>query len=349
MKDIIEKAEALVNDELPEGWQEVRDGSEIYYWHIWTGTIQYERPVISTTPSSSSRSLSPSASDPNSSQSPNINEQDKAQQTKSPDARSDSPQEKPKQAISFPVHSMGWVDVDEENMANDRLAETVNECIASLAEQRKDLWVISETWGEGKDIKLILEGESLKLVEPKSKALLVTQPIAKMRVWGVGKEDQRDFAYIARDQKTRKHRCHMFRCHGNVSGRSIANTLHMICNRVLEEKRRVKEKSSKSQRQGSDLLNAPVSSSARSNTSFNEKPYFEQKKCFSAKYVGWTEVDKSSGIDTLNKAVSKLTSVRDQSEWQTVLLEITTSEVKTIDCSVGARILSLAFTLDWNP
>ena len=48
MKDIIEKAEALVNDELPEGWQEVRDGSEIYYWHIWTGTIQYERPVIST-------------------------------------------------------------------------------------------------------------------------------------------------------------------------------------------------------------------------------------------------------------------------------------------------------------
>ena len=48
MKDIIEKAEALVNDELPEGWQEVRDGNEIYYWHIWTGTVQYERPVLST-------------------------------------------------------------------------------------------------------------------------------------------------------------------------------------------------------------------------------------------------------------------------------------------------------------
>ena len=52
------------------------------------------------------------------------------------------------QAISFPVHSMGWIDVDEDSMANERLAETVNECIASLAEQRKDLWVISETWGE---------------------------------------------------------------------------------------------------------------------------------------------------------------------------------------------------------
>ena len=31
------------------------------------------------------------------------------------------------------------------------------------------------------------------------------------------------------------------------------------------------------------------------NTSFNEKPYFEQKRCFSAKYVGWTEVGRSSG------------------------------------------------------
>ena len=47
MKELLQKAEALVTDELPEGWQEVRDGNEIYYWHIWTGTIQYERPVLS--------------------------------------------------------------------------------------------------------------------------------------------------------------------------------------------------------------------------------------------------------------------------------------------------------------
>ena len=35
------------NEELPAGWQEVKDdeGNETYYWHIWTGTIQYERPT----------------------------------------------------------------------------------------------------------------------------------------------------------------------------------------------------------------------------------------------------------------------------------------------------------------
>lgn len=32
-------------DGLPEGWQEVKEGAETYYWHIWTGTIQYERPA----------------------------------------------------------------------------------------------------------------------------------------------------------------------------------------------------------------------------------------------------------------------------------------------------------------
>ena len=42
-----------------------------------------------------------------------------------------------------------------------------------------------------------------------------------------------------------------------------------------------------------------------------------------------------SGIDTLNKAVNKLFAVREPSDWKTVLVEITISEIKTIDCSVS--------------
>lgn len=44
---------------------------------------------------------------------------------------------------------------------------------------------------QGSDIKLILEGETLKLLEPKSKNILHVQPIAKMRVWGVGRVETR--------------------------------------------------------------------------------------------------------------------------------------------------------------
>ena len=44
---------------------------------------------------------------------------------------------------------------------------------------------------QGADIKLVLEGEILKLVELKTKKILHTQPIAKMRVWGVGRVETR--------------------------------------------------------------------------------------------------------------------------------------------------------------
>ena len=47
MSELMNQASKLASDELPDGWSEVRDGNEVYYWHIWTGTIQYERPTIS--------------------------------------------------------------------------------------------------------------------------------------------------------------------------------------------------------------------------------------------------------------------------------------------------------------
>ncbi|XP_057313063.1 uncharacterized protein LOC130654488 isoform X1 [Hydractinia symbiolongicarpus] len=325
MNEVIRKANALGTDELPEGWQEVSDGPETYYWHIWTGTIQYERPVVSTTPSSLSRSDSPFSG--HGSRSSSVSDVIDDKNLKNPSPRPDTP-DKAKQIISFPVHSMGWMDVDEEYMGPKIIGDTVNNCIITLAEKRHDLWNTAETWAEGADIKLILEGQTLKLVEPTSQSVLHVQPIAKMRVWGVGRVESRDFAYIARDQSTGKHRCHMFRCHGNVSGRSITNALQAICNRVLDEKRRAKSRSESPSVRVSDLLKPPP----KTTTNFNEKPYMEQKKCFTAKYVGSTEVSKSSGIDVINKVVERFSEKETSADWSSVLVEVTTSEIKTIDC-----------------
>lgn len=44
---------------------------------------------------------------------------------------------------------------------------------------------------QGKDLLLQLEDETLKLVEPQSQALLHTQPIVSIRVWGVGRDSGR--------------------------------------------------------------------------------------------------------------------------------------------------------------
>ncbi|XP_078369271.1 uncharacterized protein LOC144653202 isoform X2 [Oculina patagonica] len=296
--------------ELPEGWREVKGDGGTYYWHVASGTTQWTLPQVATRPKKKS-----------------VEEAKPAEST-----------EKQK-VLSFPVHSMGWIELEESQVAPHNMSETIAECISTLAQKRKDLWNTSETWGEGKDIRLLLEGDTLKLVEPRTKITLLVQPVSKMRVWGVGKEDQRDFAYVARDPSTGKHKCHMFRCHGNISGRAITNALHDMCSKILEEKKKAQESSRKTstQKPWSDIINTPPPSSARDNASFNEKPHVEPKKSFSAKYVGCIDVPKPTGVEVLNKAISKLTS-KGGSTWKTILIEISVSNIRITDCATQELI-----------
>ena len=48
---------------------------------------------------------------------------------------------------SFPVHSMGWLELEESQVAPHNMSDTISECISILAKERKDLWKTSETWG----------------------------------------------------------------------------------------------------------------------------------------------------------------------------------------------------------
>lgn len=38
-------ADVWNDGDLPPGWREISDSSEVYFWHIPTGTTQYHRPV----------------------------------------------------------------------------------------------------------------------------------------------------------------------------------------------------------------------------------------------------------------------------------------------------------------
>ena len=59
----------------------------------------------------------------------------------------------------------------------------------------------------GRDLWMELDGEGhLRLIDPESGSLHTCQPIHTIRVWGVGRDNGRDFAYVARDKETRKHR-----------------------------------------------------------------------------------------------------------------------------------------------
>ena len=43
---------------------------------------------------------------------------------------------------------------------------------------------------QGKDLRLLLVGDALKLVDAQTKATILVQPISKMRVWGAGRNEQ---------------------------------------------------------------------------------------------------------------------------------------------------------------
>ena len=52
------------------------------------------------------------------------------------------------QVLSFPVHSMGWIELEESQVAPHNMSDTISDCISTLAQKRKDLWQTGETWGE---------------------------------------------------------------------------------------------------------------------------------------------------------------------------------------------------------
>ncbi len=73
------------------------------------------------------------------------------------------------------------------------------------------LEVAGKIWGEGSELYLELDDSHLR-VKTKERSLTVAeQPIHSIRVWGVGRDDPRDFAYVAREKVTRQFLCHVFR------------------------------------------------------------------------------------------------------------------------------------------
>uniref|UniRef100_A0AAY5EG23 WW domain-containing protein n=1 Tax=Electrophorus electricus TaxID=8005 RepID=A0AAY5EG23_ELEEL len=135
--------------DLPPGWKMMTDMAGVYYWHIPTGTTQWEKPDASW-------SLS-----------------DKCLFT------------------CFAVRSLGWVEMAEEDLAPGKSSVAVNNCIRQLSYCKNDIRDTVGIWGEGKDMYLILENNMLNLVDPMDRSVLHSQPIASIRVWGVGRDNGR--------------------------------------------------------------------------------------------------------------------------------------------------------------
>ncbi|CAB1352799.1 unnamed protein product [Coregonus sp. 'balchen'] len=82
----------------------------------------------------------------------------------------------------FAVRSLGWVEISEEEMAPGKSSVAVNNCIRQLSYHKHNLHDTAGIWGEGKDMLLVLENETLNLIDPLGQTLLHTQPIVSIRI-----------------------------------------------------------------------------------------------------------------------------------------------------------------------
>uniref|UniRef100_A0A8C0IJV1 Amyloid beta protein binding family B member 2 n=1 Tax=Chelonoidis abingdonii TaxID=106734 RepID=A0A8C0IJV1_CHEAB len=330
--------------DLPPGWKKINDIAGTYYWHIPTGTTQWERPVSIPTDLQSSRKGSLNSITP----SPTPETEDLHAATVNPDPSlkefegatlryaslklRNAPRSNEDDSCSinsdpeskcFAVRSLGWVEMAEEDLAPGKSSVAVNNCIRQLSYCKNDIRDTVGIWGEGKDMYLILENDMLNLVDPMDHTILHSQPIVSIRVWGVGRDNGRDFAYVARDKDTRILKCHVFRC--DTPAKAIATSLHEICSKIMAERKNAKAVACSSLQERTNVtLDVPL------QVDF-PTPKTELVQKFHVQYLGMLPVVKPVGMDTLNSAIENLMTSTSKEEWMPVTMNVADATVTVIN------------------
>ncbi|XP_077157879.1 amyloid beta precursor protein binding family B member 2 isoform X9 [Paroedura picta] len=348
--------------DLPPGWKKINDIAGIYYWHIPTGTTQWERPVsipadlqgsrkgslcsITPSPSPETEDLHAATVNPDPSlkefegatlryaslklrNAPECDDDDSCSINSDPEAK------------CFAVRSLGWVEMAEEDLAPGKSSVAVNNCIRQLSYCKNDIRDTVGIWGEGKDMYLILENDMLNLVDPMDRSILHSQPIVSIRVWGVGRDNGRDFAYVARDKDTRILKCHVFRC--DTPAKAIATSLHEICSKIMAERKNAKAVACSSL---PERMNATLDVPLQVDF---PTPKTELVQKFHVQYLGMLPVVKPVGMDTLNGAIESLMDSSSREDWIPVTMNVADATVTVIsegneeEIIVECRVRFLSF------
>ncbi|KAI2534156.1 amyloid beta precursor protein binding family B member 2 [Homo sapiens] len=369
--------------DLPPGWKRVSDIAGTYYWHIPTGTTQWERPVSIPADLQGSRkgslsSVTPSPTPENEKQpwsdfavlnggkinsdiwkdlhaatvnpDPSLKEFEgatlryaslKLRNAPHPDDDDSCSINSDPEAKCFAVRSLGWVEMAEEDLAPGKSSVAVNNCIRQLSYCKNDIRDTVGIWGEGKDMYLILENDMLSLVDPMDRSVLHSQPIVSIRVWGVGRDNGRDFAYVARDKDTRILKCHVFRC--DTPAKAIATSLHEICSKIMAERKNAKALACSSLQERANVnLDVPL------QVDF-PTPKTELVQKFHVQYLGMLPVDKPVGMDILNSAIENLMTSSNKEDWLSVNMNVADATVTVIsekneeEVLVECRVRFLSF------
>ncbi|KAL1432749.1 hypothetical protein MTO96_012957 [Rhipicephalus appendiculatus] len=224
--------------------------------------------------------------------------------------------------MRFAVRSLGWSEIPESELTPERSSRALNRCIVDLSLGRGLDGV--GRWGEGRSLLLELDGFQLRLLRPQDGTVLHCQPLHAIRVWGVGRDNGRDFAYVARDSGTRRFMCHVFRC--DMPARIIANALR---------------DHPRSLQPGVWALPWTASPASQWRMVWRGgllRPMEEPRKVLRALYLGSMPVAAAAGIDLLNGAIDTLLDRVPRAHWLPVQVAVAPSTVTvTLDPAGGGR------------
>ncbi|XP_051869775.1 amyloid-beta A4 precursor protein-binding family B member 3 isoform X2 [Pristis pectinata] len=323
-----------MDPDLPPGWRTIRDTSGTYYWHVPTGTTQWQHPACSSDVGLGSDKLPPvvlpalgnEAAVPGS---PAVRRAARGGKfetnmpaSSSLDLRDEVPwqdssfeRQKNPESKCFAVRSLGWVEIPEEDLTPGKSSIAVNNCIQQLSYSKSEGRQAGSAWGEGQDMVLVLRKDTLSLVDPVDHSLIHSQPIINIRVWGVGCNRGRDFAYVASDKDTCMLKCHVFHC--DTPAKAIASALHQMCSQIIAKRAMT-----------NDFAKVPGAEEELGQDDFPLQVDLleavrQSTQTFRVQYIGCLPVASSRGMKPVNEAIGSLLDSSDWEAWPSVLLRVT--------------------------
>ncbi|XP_075458065.1 amyloid-beta A4 precursor protein-binding family B member 3 isoform X2 [Ascaphus truei] len=216
---------------------------------------------------------------------------------------------------NFAVHCLGWVEIPEEDLAPGKSSITVNNCIQQLSHTKCDGTDITGPSNEGQNMVMVLKKDTMSLLDPLDHSLIHSQPIINIRVWGVGCNNGRDFAFVANDKDTCMLKCHVFRC--DVPAKAIASVLHDMCSKIMAERA---------------VANNTITRSVTLETISPENlpqqvgildAVQQSVQKYEVIYVGSLSVSKPMGMDVLNETIENVTINTQKEQWKPAVIDVT--------------------------
>ncbi|XP_034405832.1 amyloid-beta A4 precursor protein-binding family B member 3 isoform X2 [Cyclopterus lumpus] len=294
----------LLDPDLPSGWRTIKDSTGTYYWHVPTGATQWQHPRLTGT-----------------AQLLDTQEEDGQQGSNGPpEARSlwheDYLTYHDPNSKCFAVRSLGWLEVEEEDLSPGRSSLAVSNVIQQLShcsspEQRDR----QGAWGEGREMMLVLKKDTLTLLDPLDHTPLHCQPITNIRVWGVGCNNgrDRDFAFVAGDKDSCVLKCHVFRC--DTPAKAVATALNEMCFKMMSEKT--------SMRPSRSLTMESISPEDLPRQVDFLEAVRQQVQKFEVQYIGNLPVSRAMGMEVLNRAIESIMNSTDRDEWEPAVIHVT--------------------------